>query len=59
MLFIVVFSVVTTFSNFQATFPLISPKVFGMCTPNFTTKVQKYDLTFITKIRVGLKKIGG
>ncbi len=35
MLFIVLFSVVTTFSNFQATFRLISPKTFGMLTPNF------------------------
>ena len=40
-LFIVLFSVVTTFSNFQASFPLISPKVFGIFTPNFTTKVRK------------------
>ncbi len=41
MLFIVLFSVVTTFSNFQATFPLISPKLFGIYTSNFTTKVRK------------------
>ena len=41
MLFIVLFSVATTFSIFQATFPLISPKVFGMLTPNFSTKSQK------------------
>ncbi len=41
MLFIVIFSVVTMFSNFQATFLLISPKVFGICTSNFTTKVRK------------------
>ncbi len=58
MLFIVLFSVVTMFANFQATFPLISPKVFGILTPNFTTKVRKYDLTFDTKITVGLKKMG-
>ena len=53
MLFIVLFSVVTTFSNVQATPPLISPKVFGILTPNFSTKVRKYDKTFGTKIRVG------
>ncbi len=35
------FSVVTAFSNFQATFPLISSKVFGKFTPNYTTKVRK------------------
>ncbi len=55
MLFVVIFSVVTTFSNFQATFPLISPKVFGILTSNFATKSEKYDLIFGTKIRVGLK----
>ena len=41
MLFIVLFSVVTSFSNFQATFLMISPKLFGICTSNFTTKVRK------------------
>ncbi len=41
MLFIVLFSVVTTFSNFQATFPMISPKLFEIFTPNFKTKVRK------------------
>ncbi len=46
MLFIVLFSVVTTFSNFQATFPLISPKVFGIFTPNFTTKVRKLNFWY-------------
>ncbi len=43
MLFIVLFSVVTTFSNFKATFPLISPEVFGVLTPNFTTKVRNIN----------------
>ncbi len=48
------------FSNFQATFPLIFSKVFGIFIPNFTTEVrEKYDLTFGTKITVDLKKIGG
>ncbi len=46
MLFIVLFSVLTTFSNFQATFSLITPKVFGIFTPNFTTKVRKIWLNF-------------
>ncbi len=31
-------------------------KVCGILTVNFTTKVRKYDLTFGSKIRVGLKK---
>ncbi len=56
MLFIVLFSVVTTFSYFQATFPLISSKLFGICTSNFTTNSEKYDKTFGTNIRVGLKQ---
>ncbi len=40
MVFIVLFSVVSMFSNFQAPFLVISPKVFGILTPNFTTKVR-------------------
>ena len=59
MLFIVLFSVVTTFSTFQATFLLISPEVFGILTPNFSTSQIKYDKTFGTKARVGLKIFGG
>ena len=55
ILFIVLFSVVTTLSNFLATFLLISPKIFEIFTPNFTTKKsEKYDLSQW----VG-KKIGG
>ena len=45
-MFFVLFSVVTTFSYFQATFLLISPEVFGILTPNFTTKVRKMWLNF-------------
>ena len=41
MLFIVLFSVVNMFSNFPAILLLISPEVFGIHTPNFTTKVRK------------------
>ncbi len=54
-------SVVTTFSNFQATsLPLVYPKVFGIFTPNFTTKLRKIWLNFsYTKIKVGWKKWGG
>ena len=39
------------FSNFQATVPLISCE--------YTQNSEKYDKTFGTKIRVGLKKKGG
>ncbi len=57
ILFIVLFSVVTTLSNFQVTFPLISPKVFGILTPNFTTKVRKINgLTFGNKNQSGFGK---
>ncbi len=60
MLFIVLFSVVTTFSNFQATFPLISPKVCGIFTSNFTIKVRKILLNFWYQNQSGvLKKLGG
>ena len=47
------------FSNFQATFPLIAPKVFEIFTPNFSTKVRKYERPFGNKIRVGLKNYWG
>ena len=50
---------VTMFSNFQAIFPLTSPNTFGILATNFATKVKKYDLTFVTKIRVGLKTFVG
>ncbi len=43
ILFIVIFSVVTMFSNFQSKFLLISPEVFGIFIPNSTTKVRKYN----------------
>ena len=51
----------TTFSNFQSTFTLISPKVFGIGYSHQISaqKSEKYDKTFETKIRVGLKKFGG
>ena len=53
MLFIVLFSVVTTFSYFQATFLLKYLEYSRQISP------QKYDKTLGTKIRVGLKKFGG
>ena len=54
------FSVVTAmFSNFQATFPLISPEVFGIVTPNFTTKVRKIWLNFWNQNQSGLKENSG
>ncbi len=59
MLFIVLFSVVTTFSNFQATFPLISPKVCGIFTSNFTTKVRKILLNFWYQNQGGFEKKWG
>ncbi len=59
MLFIVLFSVVTMFSNFQATFLLISPKVFGICTPNFTTRVRKIWLNFWYQNHSGFEKNWG
>ncbi len=59
MLFIVLFSVVTTFSNFQATFRLIAPKVFGIFTPNFTIKVRKILLNFWYQNHSGLEKFWG
>ena len=46
MLFIVLFSVVTTFSYFQTTFLVISSKVFIIFTPNFSTKIRKIMTTF-------------
>ena len=55
MLFIVLYTVVTTFPNFQATFHLICPKIFEIFTPNFTTKVRKILLNLCTKITVGWK----
>ncbi len=60
MLFIVLFSMVTTFSNFQATFLLISlPKYLEYSHQISPQKSGKYDLTFSTKIRVGLQKNRG
>ncbi len=62
MLFIVICFIVCWprfLLNLQATFPLISPKVFGILTPNFTTNVRKMWQTFDTKIRMGLKKKWG
>ncbi len=59
MLFTILFSVVTTFSNFQATFPLISPEVFGIFTLNFTTKVRKICLKFWYQNQGGFEKIWG
>ncbi len=56
MLFIVLFCVVTTFSNFQATFPLISPKVFGIFTPNFKIKVRKIWQNFWYQNHRGFEK---
>ncbi len=56
MLFIVLFSVVTTFSSFQATFLLI-PNESGIRTPNFSPKVKNIWQNFGTKIKV--KKILG
>ncbi len=58
-LFIVLFSEVTTLSNFQATFPLISPEAFGKFTPNFTTKVRKIRLNFWYQNHSGFEKNGG
>ena len=57
MLFIVLFSVVTTFSNIQATFPLIAPKV--LFTPNFTTKFRKIWLNFWYQNHSGFEKFFG
>ncbi len=54
-----IFSVVTTFSNFQATFPLISPKVFGIFTLNCTTKVWKILLNFWYQNHSGFEKNWG
>ncbi len=59
IVFLVLFSVVTTFSNFQATFPLISPILFGIFTPNFTTKVRKIWLNFWYQNRSGFVKNWG
>ncbi len=56
MLLIVLFSVVTTFSSFQASFPLISPTVFGILTPNFSTKVGKILLNFWYQNQSGFEK---
>ncbi len=59
MLFIVLLGVVTKFSNCQTTFPLIFPRVFGIFTPNFSTKVTK-NMTKLLVPKSGLeKKIGG
>ncbi len=49
MLFIILFNVVTTFSNFQVTFLLISPEVFGILTPTFSTKVRKMTKLLVPK----------
>ena len=58
-IFIYCFSVVTTFSNSQATFLVsISPKVFGIFTPNLPQKSENMT-KFCTKITLGLIKIGG
>ncbi len=54
----VLFGVVTTFSNFQATITLTSPK-FEYSHQISAQKSDKYDLTYGTKIRVGLKKNWG
>ena len=59
LLFIVSFSVATTFSNFQATFLLISPKIFGILTPYVTTKVRKTGLNFRYQNQSGFEKNGG
>ena len=59
ILFIVLFSLMTTFSNFQATSSLSSPNIFEILTPKFTTKVRKIWLNFWYKTIVGLKKIEG
>ncbi len=56
MLFIVLFCVVTTFSNFQATFLLISSKVFGIFTPNFKIKVRKIWQNFWYQNHRGVEK---
>ncbi len=40
-LFYLLFSVVTTFSNFQATYPLISPEVLEIFTPNSAQNSEK------------------
>ena len=50
------FSVVTTFSNFQATFWLISPKVFEIFTPK--PKVRKIRLNFWYQNHSGFEKTG-
>ncbi len=53
------FSLVTKFSNFQATFPLI-PQVFGIITPSSPQKSEKYDYLklLVPKSDCGFKKIG-
>ncbi len=56
MLFIVLFSVVNTLSNFQATFPSISLKVFRILIPNFTTKVRKLWLNLWYQNHSGFEK---
>ena len=59
ILFIVLFSVVTQFYNFQATFLLISLKYLEYSHQISPQKSQKLTKLFCTKIRVGLKKLGG
>ena len=57
MLFIVLFGVLTTFSNyFQATFPLISNKVFKILTPNFTIRFRKMWINFWYQNQSGFEK---
>ncbi len=56
--FFVLFRVMTTVCNFQATFPLISPKVFGIVlTPNFATEVRKIGLYFWYQNQTGFEII--
>ena len=54
MLFIVLFSAVTTFANFQAVFPLISPKVLILEYSHQISpqKSEIYHKIFITKLLV-------
>ena len=58
ILLFVLFSVVTMFSNFQATFPIILLKYLEYSNQISPQMSEKYDCTFDTKIRVGLEKIG-
>ena len=53
------YSVLTMFSHFQATYLLISPKVFGILTANLSTKVRKKWQNFWYQNQSGFEKFVG